>query len=145
MWHTSRSCLMIWCVNMKWIWLVLLNIQSKHNSIHRQTAGHTYWWTDKPTDRQRETSIPPFNSVEVRGIIIDHTERQHLHGVLFQSTMGRILYFISVLTKRWQRWLQTFLIDDRGGSVYLNNRSGVGCHAIAISYAILNNVMWSQM
>ena len=45
--HTFWSCL-IRCANMKWIWWVLLKIQSWHDSVHR--------WTDG----QSETSIPPF-------------------------------------------------------------------------------------
>ena len=44
--HTFWSCL-IWCVNMKWIRRVLLKIQSKPDSVHRQTDrqtdGHTRW------------------------------------------------------------------------------------------------------
>ena len=47
MWHTFWSCLIIYA-NMKWIWQVLLKIQSGHYSVHRQTDG------------QSETSIPPF-------------------------------------------------------------------------------------
>ena len=45
--HTFWCCL-IRCANMKWIQLVLLKIQSGHDSVHR--------WTDG----QGETSIPPF-------------------------------------------------------------------------------------
>ena len=49
--HTFRSCL-ISCANMKWIQWVLLKIQSTHDSVHRRT--------DRGTDGQGETSIPPF-------------------------------------------------------------------------------------
>ena len=37
---TFWSCL-IRCANMKWIWGVLLKIQSGHDSVHRQTDGQT--------------------------------------------------------------------------------------------------------
>ena len=53
--HVVWSCL-IRCANMKWIWRVLLKIQSGHDSVHRRTDGQT--------DGQDETSIPPFNFVE---------------------------------------------------------------------------------
>ena len=53
--HTSWSCL-IRGVNIKWIWRVLLKIQSGHNYVHRGTDG------------QGETSIPPFNFVEAGDI-----------------------------------------------------------------------------
>ena len=46
-WHTFWSCL-IRCANMKWLRWVLLKIQSGHDSVHRRT------------DRQGDTSIPPF-------------------------------------------------------------------------------------
>ena len=49
--HTFWSCL-IRCANMKWIRWVLLKMQSGHDSIHRRT------------DRQGETSVPPFNFAE---------------------------------------------------------------------------------
>ena len=42
--HTFWSCL-IRCANMKWIWRVLLKIQSRHDSVHR--------WTDEQTDGQQ--------------------------------------------------------------------------------------------
>ena len=45
--HTFWSCL-IRCANMKWIWWVLLKIQSGHDSVHRRTDG------------QGDTSIPPY-------------------------------------------------------------------------------------
>ena len=35
-WHAFWSC-MIRCANMKWIWRVLLKIQSRHHSVHRRT------------------------------------------------------------------------------------------------------------
>ena len=60
--HTSWSCL-IRCANMKWIWWVLLKMQSRHDSVHR--------WTDGQTDGQGETNIHPFNFVEAEGIISD--------------------------------------------------------------------------
>ena len=49
--HTFWSCL-IRCANMKWIRWVLLKIQSGHDSVHRRT--------DRQTDGQGDTSIPPF-------------------------------------------------------------------------------------
>ena len=49
--HTFRSCL-VRCANIKWIWRVLLVLQSGHDSVHRRTDGQT--------DGQGETSIPPF-------------------------------------------------------------------------------------
>ena len=61
MWHTFWSWL-IRCANMKWIRLVLWMIQSRHDSVHRQTDGRT--------DGLDETSIPhrhPFNFVEAGG------------------------------------------------------------------------------
>ena len=53
--HIFWSCL-IRCANMKWIRWVLLKIQSGHDSVHRRTDG----WTDRRTDGQGDTSIPPF-------------------------------------------------------------------------------------
>ena len=54
---------------MKRIWQILLKIQSRHDSVHRQTD----WWTDG----QGETSMtPPFNFVEVEGIM---NELTHCH------------------------------------------------------------------
>ena len=53
--HTFWSCLMRYG-NMKWIWQVLLKIQSGHHFFHRWTDGRT----DGRTDGQGETSIPPF-------------------------------------------------------------------------------------
>ena len=52
--HTFWSCL-IRCANMKWIWWVLLKIQSGHDSVHRRTDG------------QGDTSIPPFQLRWSRG------------------------------------------------------------------------------
>ena len=46
---------------MKWIWQVLLKIQSGHDSAHRRTDG------------QCETSIPPFNFIEAR--VINNDQR----------------------------------------------------------------------
>ena len=46
---------LIRCANMKWILQVLLKIESGHDSVHRRT------------DRQGETSIPPFNFIETGG------------------------------------------------------------------------------
>ena len=40
--HTFWSC-SIRSANMKWIRLVLLKIQSGHDSVHRQTDGRTRW------------------------------------------------------------------------------------------------------
>ena len=40
--HISWSCL-IRCANMKWIRWVLLKIQSRHDSVHRQTDRQTRW------------------------------------------------------------------------------------------------------
>ena len=37
-WHTFWSCL-IRCANMKWIWWVLLKIQSGQDYLHRRTDG----------------------------------------------------------------------------------------------------------
>ena len=44
------------CVNMKWIWLALLKIGGRDDSVHRRTDR----WTDRLTDGQGEASIPPF-------------------------------------------------------------------------------------
>ena len=68
--HTFWSCL-ISCANMKWIRRVLLKIQSGHDSVHRQTDGQTDGQTEGRRDGQGETSIPPFNFVEARGIKIN--------------------------------------------------------------------------
>ena len=57
-WHTFWSCFTR-CVNMKWIRQILLKIQCGHNSVHRQTDGQT--------NRQGETSIPPFQLCWSRG------------------------------------------------------------------------------
>ena len=53
--HTFWSCL-IRCANMKWIWWVLLKIQSGHDSVNRRTDRQT----DRRTDGQGDTSIPPY-------------------------------------------------------------------------------------
>ena len=53
--HTFLSCLTR-CANMKWIRWVLLKIQSGHDSVHRRTDGRTDRWTDG----QGDTSIPPY-------------------------------------------------------------------------------------
>ena len=55
------SCL-IRCVNIKWIRLVLWKIQSRHDSVHRQTDVRTDIWT---------WNRYPFNLVEAEGIIRD--------------------------------------------------------------------------
>ena len=52
--HTFWSCL-IRCANMKWIRWAFLKIQSGHDSVHRWTDGQT----DRRTDGQGDTSIPP--------------------------------------------------------------------------------------
>ena len=54
---------------MKWIWRVLLKIQSGHDSVHRRT--------DRQTDGRRETSIPPFQLVEAGVIIIIVMDQFH--------------------------------------------------------------------
>ena len=77
------SFFMIRCVNMKWIWLVLWNIHSRYNSIHRQTDGRTYW----RMDRQCETSTPPFIFIEVRGIITDDTKDSIYMVYCFRVTL----------------------------------------------------------
>ena len=59
--HTFWSCL-IRCANMKWIWQVLLKIQSGYESVHRRTDGRT----DRRTDNVKPA---PFNFVEAGGII----------------------------------------------------------------------------
>ena len=60
--QTFCSCL-IRCANMKWIWQVLLKIQSRHDSVHRRT--------DRWTDGQGGTSITPFQ-LPWNGGIINH-------------------------------------------------------------------------
>ena len=60
--HTFWSCL-IRCANMKWIWRVLLKIQSGHDSVHRWTDGQL---TDGQTDKVKP-AYPPFNFVEAGG------------------------------------------------------------------------------
>ena len=65
--HIFWSCL-IRCATMKWIRWIFLKIQSGHDSVHRQTDGRT----DRRTDGQGDTSIPPpppINFVEAGGII----------------------------------------------------------------------------
>ena len=80
--HTFFSCL-IRCANMKWIQWVFLKIQSRHNFVHRRTDGRmdgrtdgqTDGRTDGRTDGQTDKVIPvypPFNFVEVGGIITPH-------------------------------------------------------------------------
>ena len=59
--HTFWSCF-IRCANMKWIRWVFLKIQSGHDSVHRRT--------DRRTDGQGDTSIPPFQLRWSGGIII---------------------------------------------------------------------------
>ena len=64
--YTRHTICLIRCSNMEWIWCVLLKIQSGHDSVHRRTDEQT----DRRTDKQGETSIPPFNFVEAGGIIM---------------------------------------------------------------------------
>ena len=92
----------------KWIRLVLLKIQSGHDSVHRRTDG----WTDG----QGETSIPPFNFVEVEGIIkhlgmsahdiftdqIYHCTHTNLPGY---ASSGNLSLFAKVMWRRSQRLL----------------------------------------
>ena len=54
------SCL-IRCVNMKWIWRILQKIQSRNHSVFRRRDGQADRWTDV----KGETSIPPFNFIEL--------------------------------------------------------------------------------
>ena len=68
--HTFFSCL-IRCANMKWIWWVLLKIQSGHDFVHRRTDGQTDGRTEGQTDKVIPV-YPPFNFVEVGGIIKQH-------------------------------------------------------------------------
>ena len=65
--HTFWSWL-IMCVSLKWIWLVLWKIQSRHNFVYRQIDRQT----DGQTDGQSKTSIPTSTSL-VRGIINEFT------------------------------------------------------------------------
>ena len=69
-WHKRYTeqivfCCLIRCVNIKRVLQVLLKIQSGHDSVNRWTDGRM----DRRTDGQCQTSIPPFNFVEARGII----------------------------------------------------------------------------
>ena len=66
-WHTFWSSL-ITCANMKWIWRVLLKIQSGHDSVHRRTDGQMDKHTDGQTYKVKPV-CPPFNFVEARGTI----------------------------------------------------------------------------
>ena len=99
-WHIFWSCL-IRCANMKWIRWVLLKIQSGHDSVHRRTDGQT----ERRTDGQGETSMPPFNFVEARGIKMDLDDICYdiLHNWISQSFpirvwWGRLLNTINLLT-----------------------------------------------
>ena len=72
---------LIGCVNMKWIQLVLWKLQSGQDFVHRRTDG----WTDGQTDGRPETSIPPVNFVEARGMIsviylFQNNDRRLLHN-----------------------------------------------------------------
>ena len=58
--HTFWSCLIRYA-NMKWIRWLFLKIQSGHDSVHRRT--------DRRTDGQGDTSIPPFQFRWSGGII----------------------------------------------------------------------------
>ena len=68
--HTFWSCL-IRCANMKWIWWVLLKIQSGHDSVHRRT--------DRRTDMVKPV-CPPFNFVEAGGIT--RGQQYHIVGLV---------------------------------------------------------------
>ena len=82
--HTFWSCLMR-CVNMKCIQLVLWKLQSRHNSVHRWTDRRTDRWTDdvKPV-------YPPFNFVEVGGIIKAHLTDTHIEQNEDNVCMGTL-------------------------------------------------------
>ena len=67
--HNFSSCL-IRGANMKWIWQVLLKIQSGHDSVLR--------WTDGQMDKVKAV-YPPFNFVEAGGI---KRWRMHKHDHL---------------------------------------------------------------
>ena len=66
--HATWSCL-IRCINMKWIQLVLLKIQSGHDSVHRRTDRRM----DGRKNKVRPV-YPPFSFVEAGGMIMN------LHG-----------------------------------------------------------------
>ena len=61
------SCF-IRCVNMKWIRLVLLKLQSGPDSVHRRTDKRTDGRTDGRTTWNQYTPPPPFNIVKAGGI-----------------------------------------------------------------------------
>ena len=61
-WHTFWSCL-IRSINMKWIWLVLWKIQSRHYSVHRRTDAPTDGWAARQT---RWNQYTPLQLVERR-------------------------------------------------------------------------------
>ena len=76
--QTFWSCL-IRCANMKWIWQILLKIQSGHDSVHRRTDG------------QGETSIPPFQ-LRWSGGYNKTGKNSVLH---LEGAMGRFAPFLS--------------------------------------------------
>ena len=41
--HATHRLKLVWCVNMKWIWLVLSKIQSGYDSVQRRTDGQRKW------------------------------------------------------------------------------------------------------
>ena len=109
--HTFWSWL-IRCVNMKWIWLVLREIQSGHDSIHRRTDG----WTDRQTDKVKPV-YPPFNFIELRGII--KLKNIYIFGLLgeqparasFLSPISGHVRTISANERRrllFSHWLRSF-------------------------------------
>ena len=63
---TLGSCLIRY-VNGKLILLVLWELQSRHDAVHRQTDERTDGRMDRQTDGRRETSIPPFQLHWSRG------------------------------------------------------------------------------
>ena len=72
--HISGSYL-IKCVNTKWIWIVLCQIQSRHHFVH--------WWTDRWTRWNQYTPPEYFNFVEA-GFRKVGNPRTPAHYVLWQ-------------------------------------------------------------
>ena len=127
MWHTFWSYLMR-CANMKWIWQVLLKIQSRQDCVHRRTDG----WTDWRTDGQGETIIPPFQLRWSRG----YNECSHLRMLYHQKkdeTSSENTYhkYTTISSRQWLSWPTTDLSINNGHclqSVYCHREGHAAWH-----------------
>ena len=101
--HAFCSCL-IRCVNVKWIWQVLLKIQSGHDSVHSWTDGWTDGWTDEWTDEWTDTQM--YNVKPVPPFLIKCSWNVKMMGCLYPPNVSTTARCPSNLKALWY-WLHT--------------------------------------